>query len=117
MLGRANRWALERLPPQYHDLFGLVVGVLLIGIPFALAMLFIVPTSLQTPVYGRVLAFSSVPTETGDYTRLRVEVEDRVVSVPLRRGRICRVGDRIELLKGRSAFGVTYRAAIGGCSR
>jgi hypothetical protein len=98
---------------------GLLLGAALSGLLGAFLLAF-VPWGAQQRIYGRVVGVSHFVTNgrrgSGVVTQLSVRTREGA-TVAVFGGRSCLVGDRVELNKGRSAFGPTYSVAIRGCGR
>jgi hypothetical protein len=97
-------------------LIGVGLGVLLGAV---LAVLFArSPPAERQWTYGRVVGMTSTASKwSGEKTQVSVQVEGAVTTVSLPRGAICFRGDRIQLLRSRTAFGATYRASPLACER
>lgn len=88
-------------------------AIAFLGALVAIAM----PTGPATAHYGAVTALGFLETDDGSRPYAIARIGGRQVRVPLRRSGLCRVGDRIVVLRHQTLFGHSHRIALEGCTR
>ncbi|MBX3483889.1 hypothetical protein [Phenylobacterium sp.] len=102
---------------QHSGLVGLLLGVgLLVGLGLVLSPLWF-DVGPAEATYGKVLSLGYVQNERGATPRAVVQVGERKVNVRIFRADLCRVGDRIEVIRHKVMIGHRYTAGYRGCTR